>query len=72
MSSTAELASGVRQALEREGTVRIAVHSETQVELGKIAAGRMASSPEAAANLTFEIIPIDEQGQYPVGAILAP
>jgi hypothetical protein len=67
-----QLSNGVGQALEREGTVRIAVHSDAQAELGKSAAERMASSSEAASNLNFEIIPRRDQGQYPVGAILVP
>ena len=72
MSWTDRLASGIEQALSSGGPARIAVHSEAQAGLGESAAGRMADSPEAAANLTFELIPEDQHDQYPVGAVLVP
>lgn len=72
MSWLERLANGIKQALEREDTVRIAVHSDAQAELGRSAAERMAASSEAAANLNFEIIPDHERDRYPVGAILVP
>ncbi len=72
MSWTDQLASGISEALVREQPVRVAVHSQDQANLGKRSVGRMAPSEEAASKLTFVVIPDDEQGQYPVGAILLP
>lgn len=74
-----DLAKGIKDALGRREPTRIAVHSEAQAELGRIAARRMAPSlsegwePFCQANpdlLTFELIPDDEQDIYFVGAIL--
>lgn len=66
-----QLADGVKDALQRGQEVRVAVHSEAQVELGKIAAGRLAGKIGGDANkITFELIPQDERDIYPVGAIL--
>jgi hypothetical protein len=64
------LAASVKKALECGGPTKIAVHSETQVELGQRAAQRMGG--DRAKDLTFVVIPMEEQEQYPVGAILVP
>ncbi|OGN03670.1 MAG: hypothetical protein A2655_03920 [Candidatus Yanofskybacteria bacterium RIFCSPHIGHO2_01_FULL_43_42] len=64
------LAAGVKNALESGRPTKIAVHSETQVELGQRAAQRMGG--DRATSLTFVVIPEEEQEQFPVGAILVP
>ena len=64
------LSSGIKDALWRSGSRRIAVHSEAQAELGQRAAQRLGG--ENAKRLTFELIPENERDIYPVGVILAP
>lgn len=64
------LSAGVREALERGIPCKVAVHSEAQAELGRRAAERMSRC--GAKNLIFRVIPENEQGQYPIGAILVP
>ena len=70
-SWTEQLADGVKDALRRGQEVRVAVHSEAQVELGKRTAGRLAGQLGGDANkITFELIPLHEHDIYPIGAIL--
>lgn len=64
------LATGVKNAIKQGRPTKIAVHSETQVELGQRAAQRMGG--DRAKDLTFVVIPIEKREQYPVGAILVP
>ncbi len=64
------LSAGVKNALGRGEPTKVAVHSETQVELGQRAAQRMGG--DRAKDLTFVVIPAEEQEQYPVGTILVP
>jgi len=59
----------IMQALNREGITRIAVHSDAQAELGERAAQRVGGLG-ATVRVSFEIIPEDQQDQYPVGTIL--
>lgn len=72
MSWTEDVAAGVREALTRGGPQRVAVHTEAQAELARIAARRMkpgiALPPfkGTVENLTFEISP----DYVPLGSIL--
>ena len=65
------LAVAVKNALERGEPTKVAVHSETQVELGQRAAQRLGGD-RAKGMMTFVVIPENEQELYPVGAILVP
>lgn len=70
-SCTEQLAVGVKDALSRGENVRVAVHSEAQIELGQRAAQRLAKTIGGdASKLTFELIPQHERDIYPIGAIL--
>ena len=62
------LSNSIKNALKRDGSCRIAVHSEAQAELGQRAAQRLGG--ENARYLTFELIPEKEQDIYPIGTIL--
>ena len=64
---------GVIKALQSKTPSKISVHSDTQAELGQIAAGRMAAKYGAKAeDLTFVVIPEEEWNKYPVGATVVP
>lgn len=68
-----DLANGIKDALSRCERTRVAVHSNAQAELGKIAAHRMAAQSVQDQNpelITFELIPEEEQEIYYIGAIL--
>jgi len=69
MSWTSDLANSVKYAITTDGNVRIAVHTEAQVELGKTAVGRIC--PARINEIQFELVTLEEQDLYPVGAILA-
>ena len=64
------LSRGIKNALKRGSSCRIAVHSEAQLELGKRAAQRLGGND--AGRLTFEVIPENERNIYPIGVILVP
>ena len=71
MSWTDELARSVREVLQLGSEARVAVHSEAQAELGRRAAERLAKQVGGNPHdLTFEVIPEDHQGQYPIGVVL--
>ena len=71
MRWTEQLANGIKDAFSRKTACRIAVHSDAQVELGKSAAKRLATSTGGnPSDLTFEVIPANEQEQHPIGCIL--
>ena len=66
-----QLADGVEDALRRGQEVRVAVHSEAQVDLGRRTAKRLAGTIGGDAyKITFELIPQHEHDIYPIGAIL--
>ena len=68
MDWTVGLQAGIRDAIGRNGKVRIAVHTEDQAALGKMVAWRL--NPDRADNLSFEVIPPNEQDLYPIGIVL--
>lgn len=71
MSWINDLSSSVLEALKRGGPQKIAVHTEDQAELGRIAAHRLNNKVPyfaTAEALTFEVVGED----IPVGTLLDP
>lgn len=71
MSELIDLSKAIMNALMHNKRCTIAVHSNNQFVFATAQANRMANNLNKPNLLTFQIVDYDDQGKYPVGAIIS-